>query len=53
MGFPCHLDYNPVLSYAYPDTIPLPYGEVFLRLLTSYGIVCLGVISKASGLPIR
>lgn len=49
----CDAGYYPVLLYTYPDTVTLPYGEVFLRLLVNYGIVCLGVISKNSGLPIR
>ena len=47
------LEFYPILQYTYPKTISLPYGEVFLRLLTSYGLVCLGVVSRSSGLPIR
>ena len=43
----------PIIPLSYPDAIPLPYGEVFLRLLRAYGFVCVGVVSKASGLPIR
>lgn len=43
----------PILPYRFPDTPSIPFAEVFLRVLTVHGIVCLGVISKASGLSIR
>lgn len=41
-----------MLPYEFPDTQAMPFAEVFLRILTAYGVVCLGVISKSSGLPI-
>lgn len=48
-----HIGNYPIIPYEYPDASTLPFGEVFLRILVTYGIVCLGVISKASGLSIR
>ena len=41
-----------MLPFVFPNTPSLPFAEVFLRVLTTYGIVCLGVISTSSGLPI-